>query len=115
VDKVFASQPLDQGGSNLDPLGPLGPLVYFGLPMVHLGRPPLPPKRPYRWPFNYLEYIKDFDPDAHVKIFKAAIRANNETDDAKINNLFNFTFRYIISDWCDNYMGDYPDCIFVKL
>jgi hypothetical protein len=34
--------------------------------MVNLGRPPLPPNRPYHQPFNYLEYVKDFDLDAHV-------------------------------------------------
>jgi hypothetical protein len=50
--------------------------------MVHLGKPPLPPNKPYHQPFNYLEYVKDFDPDAHVKIFKVAIKANSETNDA---------------------------------
>jgi hypothetical protein len=29
------------------PQGSLGPSRYFGLPMVNLGRPPLPPNRPY--------------------------------------------------------------------
>ncbi len=42
-------------------------------------RPPLPPSIPYCWPFNYPKYVKDFDPNVHVKIFKAAIRTNNET------------------------------------
>jgi hypothetical protein len=66
--------------------------------------PPLPPNRPYRWPFNYLEYVKDFYLDAHVKVFKAAIRANNQTSDAKIINLFNFTFTNSVSNWSNNYM-----------
>ncbi len=47
VNKVFTSQPLDQGGGGSNPLGPPKPPKYFGLPMVHLGRPPLPPSRPY--------------------------------------------------------------------
>jgi hypothetical protein len=59
--------------------------------MVHLSRPPLPQDRPYCRPFNYLEYVKDFDPDVHVRIFKAAIKANSEIDDVKIVNLFSFT------------------------
>ncbi len=76
---MFVSQPSDLGGSDSYPLGPLG---YFGLLMVNLGRPPLPPNKPYRWPLNYLEYVKDFDANVHVKMFKVVIRANNETYDA---------------------------------
>jgi hypothetical protein len=83
--------------------------------MVNLGRPSLPPNKPYCWPFNYPEYVKDFGPDVHVKVFKAAIRANNEKDDAKIINVFNFTLRDIVSNWCNNYMGDYLHCTFVEL
>jgi hypothetical protein len=43
------------------------------------------------------------------------IKANSETDDAKNVHLFNFTFRDIVSDWCNNYMGDYPYYTFAKL
>jgi hypothetical protein len=59
--------------------------------MVHLSRPPLPLDKPYCPPLNYLEYVKDFDPDVHVRIFKAAIKVNSEIDDVKIVNLFNFS------------------------
>jgi hypothetical protein len=71
VNKIFASQPSNpkEGGSD-----PPGPPRYFGLPMVNLDMPPLTPNRPYRQPLNYLQYVKDFDPNAHVKIFKAAIK-----------------------------------------
>ncbi len=77
VNKVFVNQSSDQRGGSLDPLGPLR---YFGLPMVHSSRPPLPPNKPYCQSFNYPEYVKDFDPDAHVKIFEVAIKANSETN-----------------------------------
>jgi hypothetical protein len=50
--------------------------------MMNFDRPPLPPNRPYHQPLNYLEYVKDFDVDAHVKVFKVAIIANDEIDDA---------------------------------
>ncbi len=90
MSKVFVSQPSNQRGGR--------PLGYFGLPMVHPGRPPLPPNRPYRRPFNYLKYVKDFDPHIHVRVFKVAIRANRETNDAKIVNMFSFTFKNIMSD-----------------
>jgi hypothetical protein len=50
--------------------------------MVNLGKPPLPPNKPYHWPLNNPKYVKDFDLDAHVRIFKATIKVNSEIDDA---------------------------------
>ncbi len=82
---------------------------------MDLVKPPLPPNMPYCWPLNYLEYVKDFDPDAHIKVFKATIRTNGETEDAEIINLFSFTLKDTMFKWCNNYMGDYPDCIFAEL
>ncbi len=66
--------------------------------MVNLSKPPLSPNRPYHQPFNYPEYVKNFDPNAHVRIFKATIRANSETNDAKIVNMLNFALRDIVFD-----------------
>jgi len=83
--------------------------------MVNLGMPPLTPNRPYHRPLNYPEYVKDFDPDAHVTIFKTAIRTNGETKDAKIINPFSFTFKDIMFDWCNNYIEDYLYYTFVEL
>jgi hypothetical protein len=83
--------------------------------MVHLGRPPLPPNRPYRQPLNYPKYVKDSNPNAHVRIFQTVIKTNSETNDARIFNLFNFTLRDTMFDWCNNYLGNYLDCTFVKL
>jgi len=56
--------------------------------MVNPSRPPLPPNRPYRQPLNYPDYVKDFDLDAYVRLFKVDIRANGETKDVKIVILF---------------------------
>jgi hypothetical protein len=81
--------------------------------MVNLVWPPLPPNKPYRQPLNYSKYVKGFDPNVRVKVFKATIKANNEIDAIKIINLFNFTLTDIVFDWCNNYMGDYPNCIFI--
>ncbi len=53
--------------------------------------------------------MKDSGPDVHVKVFKVAIRINGETEDVYIVNLFSFTFKDIVFDWCNNYMGDYPN------
>ncbi len=66
--------------------------------MMNLSKPPLPPNMFYCQPLNYLEYVKDSDPNVHVKVFKVAIIANGETNDAEIINLFNFTFKDIMSN-----------------
>ncbi len=50
---IFVEQPLDPRGGGSNPPWPLGPprppepSRYFGFPMMNLGRPPLPPNRPY--------------------------------------------------------------------
>jgi hypothetical protein len=49
--------------------------------MVNMSKPPLPPNMPYCQSFNYSEYVKDFDPNVHVKVFKATIRVNGEIKD----------------------------------
>jgi hypothetical protein len=75
VDNFFVKQPLDLKGGRSNPLGPLKPLGppkpsgYFGLPMMDLGKPPLPPNRPYHQPFNYPKYVIDSNPNVHVKVF----------------------------------------------
>ncbi len=112
VNKVFASQQLDQGGGGLNPPRPP---TYIGLLLVHPSRPPLPLNKSYHWPFNYLEYVKDFDPNTHVGVFKADFRTNNETNDARMIYMFSFTLKDIMFDWCNNYLGDYPYCTFVEL
>jgi len=115
VNNFFVNQPLDprRGGSN--PLAPPRPRRYFGLPMVNPGKPPLPPNRPYRQLLNYPKYVKDSNSSTHVKVFKATITTNSEINDVEIINMFSVTFRDIVYDWCNNYMGDYPGCTFVKL
>jgi hypothetical protein len=66
----------------------------------------------YHWPLNYPKYVKDFDLDAHVRVFKVAIWTNGEFKDAKIVNMFSFTLKNIMYDWCNSYMGDYPNYTF---
>jgi hypothetical protein len=61
-------------------------------------KPPLPPNKPYHRPFNYLDYVKDSDPNVHVRVFKTTIRANGEIEDVDIDNLFCFTLRDIVFD-----------------
>jgi hypothetical protein len=72
VNNFFVGQPsYPRGGGSNPPIPPrpLGPPGYFGLPMVNPNMPPLPPNGPYRQPFNYLQYVKDSNLDAHVRVF----------------------------------------------
>jgi hypothetical protein len=63
---------------------------------------------------NYLEYKKDFDPNAHVRIFKVVIKANGETIDEEITNLSNFTLKDNASIGVTiNYMQNNPNYRFV--
>ncbi len=101
VNRIFVNQPSDPKGGSLDPPKPPRPLrppKYFGLLMVNPCKPPLPPNTPYHRPFNYPKYVKDFDLDAHVRMFKVVIKANSEIDDAEIINLFSFTLKDIVFD-----------------
>jgi hypothetical protein len=101
VNKVFAEQPsYPWGGGSRPPKPPrpLGLSDYFGLPMMNLGIPPLSPNKPYCRPLNYLEYVNNSNPHVHVRVFKTTIKANGETKDVKIVNMFSFTFRNTMSN-----------------
>jgi hypothetical protein len=41
--------------------------------------------------FQYPAYVRDVDSDAHIKNFKNVIRANGETMEVDIINMFGFT------------------------
>jgi hypothetical protein len=64
---------------------------------------------------NYRQYKKDSNPDAHVQVFKADIKANDEVVDEKITNVINFTFKNNTFNWCNNYMRNNPNYRFVNL
>jgi hypothetical protein len=53
---------------------------------------------PY-WKPQYLTYVKDIDPNVHIKVFKKVIKANIETMKANIINLFGFTLQDNILEW----------------
>jgi hypothetical protein len=78
-------------------------------------QPVVPYFKPYKKPLNYPKYKKDSYLDAHVWVFKAIIKANGETIDEEITNLFNFTLIDNALKWCNNYMQDHPNYRFVEL
>jgi hypothetical protein len=47
---------------------------------------------PYK-KLQYPTYVKDTDLDAHIKVFKKAIKANGEIMEVDIINLFGFTLK----------------------
>ncbi len=127
-------QPRDSfGGSSFEkepPRGPpLNPLVgSYGCPTPdpHMIIPPWyqPPivqpilelvtKVPYM-KLQYPTYVKNTNPNTHIKILKKAIKINGETMKADIINLFDFILRDSIFEWKENYVQDHPNCTFEEL
>jgi len=64
---------------------------------------------------QYPTYVKDTDLDVHIRVFKKAIKANGETMEANIINLFGFILKDNISGWGENYVQNHPNCTFQKL
>jgi len=55
-------------------------------------------KLPYK-KLQYPTYVKDTDPNAHIRVFKKAIIVNGETVEFDIINLFGFTLYDSIFEW----------------
>jgi hypothetical protein len=64
---------------------------------------------------KYPNFVKDDDPNAHVRVFNYAMKANAKTLEEYIINAFNYILRNITLDWCHNYMSKFHDCIFLEL
>jgi len=48
---------------------------------------------------QYPTYVKDTNLNVHIRIFKKTIKANGETMEVDIINLFGFTLKDNISKW----------------
>ncbi len=113
VNIIFVNHPIDPRGGGSNPPRPPRPPRYFGLLMVNPSWPPLPPNGPYRQPLNYHEYVKDSDLDAHVKVL--LLKLIMKWMMQKLLICLVLPLKNIMSNWCNNYMGDYLDCTFAKL
>jgi len=71
--------------------------------------------KPYRSTLKYPYYKKNTNPNAHVRIFEAIVRANRKTSKEYIVNVFNYILKEMILNWCHNYMLEFLDCIIFKL
>jgi hypothetical protein len=64
---------------------------------------------------QYPTYVKDINPDAHIKVLKKTIKVNGETMEVNIANLFGFILRDNILKWGENFVQDHPNYIFEEL
>ncbi len=64
---------------------------------------------------QYPTYVKDTNSNVHNKMFKKPIKANGETMEADIINLFDFTLQDSILEWGENYFQNHPNCTFEEL
>jgi len=64
---------------------------------------------------KYLDYKKDANPNARVKVFNVAMKENGETYEEYIVNAFNYTLREMASYWGHNYMLKFPNYSFFEL
>jgi hypothetical protein len=71
VEMVSLVKPLYLIGRGSWPLGPPRPPRSYKFPYSNVGKPLIPPIKPPKKPFNYLEYVNFFDPNVKVRIFKA--------------------------------------------
>jgi hypothetical protein len=69
---------------------------------------------PYK-KLQYPNYIKEIDPNAHIRLFKKAIKANGEIVEVDIINMFGFILRDNIYEWDENYVQDHPNYTFEEL
>ncbi len=59
--------------------------------------------------------MKDTNHDAHIKVFKNAIRANGETMEVDIITLFGFTLWNNALKWAENFVQNHPKYTFDEL
>jgi hypothetical protein len=71
-------------------------------------------KLPYK-KLQYQTYVKDTNLDVHIRVFKKAIKANGETMETNIINLFSFILRDNISKWGKNHVQDHPNYTFEEV
>ncbi len=64
---------------------------------------------------KYPDFKKDIDLDVNVRMFNFVVKANAKTSKEYIINVFSYMLKDMTSDWCHNYMLEFPNCIFSEL
>jgi hypothetical protein len=65
--------------------------------------------------FKYPDFKKNVNSNVHVRVFNYVMKAYVETFEEYIINAFSYMLRDTTSDWCHNYMLEFPDCTFLEL
>jgi hypothetical protein len=71
--------------------------------------------RPNMVALKYPNFKKDVNLDAHVRVFNFVVKVNVEIYKKYIINAFSYTLKYTTSDWCHNYMSEFPSYTFLEL
>ncbi len=93
----------------------LDPMIFMPpsyQPVLVLSKPTS--KLPYQ-KLQYPTYVKDINPNDHIRVFKKTIRANGEIVEANIINLFSFILQDCISKWGENFVQDHLSYTFDEL
>jgi hypothetical protein len=64
--------------------------------------PPITTKPTSKLPYQKLQYptyMKDINPNVHIKVFKKIIKINGKTMEVDIINMFGFTLKDNILEW----------------
>ncbi len=64
---------------------------------------------------QYPTYVKDTNFNAHIRVFKKAIKANGEIMEVDIINLFDFILKGNIFELGENYVENHPNYTFEEL
>jgi len=59
---------------------------------------------------QYPTNVKNNNLNAHIRVFKKAIKVNVETMEIDIINLFGFTSQNNILEWDENFVQDHSNC-----
>jgi hypothetical protein len=67
---------------------------------------------PNKVAFKYLNFKKNANPNAHVRMLNYIVKTNAKTSKEYIINAFNYMLRNTTLNWCHNYMSKKFNCIF---
>jgi hypothetical protein len=70
--------------------------------------------RPNMVALKYPDFKKDGDTNVHVKMFNFSMKINEKTSQEYIINVFRYTLEDTTSEWCHNYMLEFPNYTFSK-
>jgi hypothetical protein len=71
--------------------------------------------KPNKVALKYPNFKKDVDMNVHFRVFNLIVKANAETFEEYIINLFKYMLKDMALDRCHHYMSKFLECTFLKL